>query len=199
MLVQIGLEILWLDSVVSSCEPGLQIAEDSVDMRRLRVRALRCPDDAHRMLIASKRRVGIPTPPIGPNSRTGLDVALDEGGDALLTGVFNHLKPNPSDSFTTLTFLPRIGQDLHRSSYKCLVPCRRNTSARLAFCRAANVRFIRLDQPCQPRAWPISRNVPLDRLSAPSMPTIRVRRMDIDKANESLKAAENCFNAGLNN
>ena len=74
VLVQVALQILRLDPMVSAEQPGLQIAEHAMDMRRPLVSPFRCADDPHAVLVAGKRRVRVSAPAIRSDARTGLNV-----------------------------------------------------------------------------------------------------------------------------
>ena len=63
-LVQIALEILRLNAVMRSVEPGLEVAKDSVDRRSNSMRAFGSADNPNAMCVANQGRIRIPTPAI---------------------------------------------------------------------------------------------------------------------------------------
>ncbi len=64
-LVQIALEILRLNAVMRSVEPGLEVAKDSVDVRSNPMRSFRSADNPNAMFVADQGRIRIPAPAIG--------------------------------------------------------------------------------------------------------------------------------------
>lgn len=59
-LVQIALEILRLNAVMRSVEPGLEVAKDSVDVRSNPMRAFRRADDPNVLCVADQGHIRIP-------------------------------------------------------------------------------------------------------------------------------------------
>ena len=64
-LVQIALEILRLNAVMRSVEPGLEVTKDLADVRRNPMRSFRSADDPSAMCVADQGRIRIPAPAIG--------------------------------------------------------------------------------------------------------------------------------------
>ena len=63
-LVQIALEIRRLNAGMRSVEPGLEVANDSVDMRSNSMRSFGSADNPNAMCVANQGRIRIPTPAI---------------------------------------------------------------------------------------------------------------------------------------
>ncbi len=64
-LVQIALEILRLNAVMRSVEPGFEVAQGSVDVRSNPMRSFRSADDPNVMCVADQGRIRISAPAIG--------------------------------------------------------------------------------------------------------------------------------------
>jgi len=91
VLIQVALQIRRLDPMVSAEQPGLQIADHAMDVRRPLVSPLRYADDPYAVRVAGKSRVRVSAPAIRSDSRTGLDVPSNERAYALLTRVLDRL------------------------------------------------------------------------------------------------------------
>ena len=64
-LVPIALEILRLNAVMRSVQPGLEVARDLVDVRSHPMRSFRSADDPNAMGVADLGRIRRPAPAIG--------------------------------------------------------------------------------------------------------------------------------------
>lgn len=69
VLVQVALQILRLDPMMRAKQPGRQIAEHAMDVRRLLVSPFRHADDSHSVLVAGKSRVRVSAPAIRSDPR----------------------------------------------------------------------------------------------------------------------------------
>ena len=69
VLVQVALQILRLDPMMRAKQPGRQIAEHAMDVRRLLVSPFRHADDSHAVLVAGKSRVRVSAPAIRSDPR----------------------------------------------------------------------------------------------------------------------------------
>ena len=112
-LVQIALEILWLNTVMRAIEPRLEVAEDPVDMWRNFVRSLRCPNNAHAMLVPHQRRVGIPAPAIGSKCGAGLNIFHQKITNADLARILQDRETPPTCPFTPFPLPVFVGEHLN--------------------------------------------------------------------------------------
>ena len=131
--------------MVSTEQPGLQIAEHAMGVRCPLVSSFRCADDPHAVLVAGKSRVQVSAPAIRSDPRTGLDVPSNERAYALLTRVLDRLQAYPASPLSGTPFIILVRENFNRASHQGLVLGSRNTPATLAFRGSTDMRFVRLD------------------------------------------------------
>ena len=128
-------------------QPGLQIAEHAMDVRRPLVSPFRYADDSHAVLVAGKSRVRVSAPAIRSDPRTGLDVPSNERADVLLTRILDRLQAYPAGPLSGTPVIVLVRENFDRARHQGLVLGSRNTPTSLAFRGSTDMRFIRLDQP----------------------------------------------------
>ena len=133
--------------MVRAEQPGLQITEHAMDVRRPLVSPFRCADDPPAVLVAGKSRVRVSAPAICSDPRPGLDVPSTERAEAVLTSVLDRLAAYPAGPLSGTPFILLLQENFDRASHQGLVRGSRNTPTRLAFRGSTDRRFVRLDQP----------------------------------------------------
>ena len=128
-------------------QPGLQIAEHPMDVRRPLVSPFRYADDSHAVLVAGKSRVRVSTPAIRSDPRTGLDVPSNERADVLLPRILDHLQAYPASPLSGTPVIVLVRENFDRARYQNRVLVTHNTPTSLVFRGSTDRRFIRLDPP----------------------------------------------------
>ena len=145
--VEVRRQVLMTHSVMRAEQPGLQITEHAMDVRRPLVSPFRCADDPHAVLVAGKSRVRVSAPAICSDPRPGLAVPSTERAEALRTSGLDRREAYPAGPRSGTPDILLLQANVDRASHQGLVLGSRNTPTSLAFRGSTDMRFVRLDQP----------------------------------------------------
>jgi len=133
-LVEVGLQVMVADAMMSAPEPGLEIPEDPMHAGQY----LGDPEQAAKglgaMTIAQAPEGRVGSPAVSHDEGSGFDIRGDEAREGRRRGVRHHLEAHPAR---------RSAADLDRGDHQCLV--HELPAAFQPRLRLANVGFIDLD------------------------------------------------------
>ncbi len=128
--------MLWLDAaMMSSLKPSLQVAEDKVDHRQVRLSFIRVATKRqHVVAVSCSRKPWVAGPSVGAHDGAGGDVLFDKSGERFGASIGNDAKPQPSRIDAASMFLAVFltGPNLDSSDDKSLMVNSASLAARLA-------------------------------------------------------------------
>ncbi len=95
-LVQVGLQVLGLDSVVCAAQPRLEVAEDPMHAREDDRGAFRASLGLGPVAVAHGGQRGVALPAVGDHDRAGLHARFDEPAEGGGRRIGNYPEPDPT-------------------------------------------------------------------------------------------------------
>ena len=103
---QVGLQVIWINTMVCSTKPRLKVGEHTVDMRQPICSHLPASLDTRDMSVVAFLQCLITLQPIGLDGSAVLHIRLDEGSQIFSCKSGNELQANAPGRFTAVLYSP---------------------------------------------------------------------------------------------